>query len=627
MKCAADAPNIPADGPNKHVWEYLSYYIGLAHAPRFAVMVSGVWGIGKSHLVNAFLQWKFGEDRKAYVKVSLYGLSTIAEIDDALFKAIYPMLAGKTANVAGRVVTAALKRLHIDLGKVSLKDFLDHKAKVYVFDDLERYEGGIDAALGYINQFVEHGDAKVIILANEKEISNRESYDRRREKLIGKTMEVRSEFEAAFGHFVSNIDHPEARSFIQANAADIAKIYDLSELNNLRILQQTLWDFERFYACLLLEYKGNNGAILTLMRLIFVLSFEFKAGRIAEPDIRNGRGMHAMVVARMSKEKQKSAMELVADRYSIVDVNDSVLSNDLLVDFLVRGAIDANAINTEIKASRFFVTVADEPSWRTVWHWLERSDAEFESALVKMEEQFTERAFVGDGEILHVLGLRLFLSDNGILHLSRSAIVAQGKKYIDDLYEAQRLPVLRLEEIDEIRLSGWGGLGIHEAETDEFKELFLHLKLALKKTAEDTFAVQASNLLSEMKEDAQKFLRRLCWTGDGGEQQIKDPVLAKIGVHEFVEAVIGLHPMEQRFALIALEGRYEHGTLDRELKEEKPWIIEVRNVLLARSKNLNPIAKFRIEKLVEWHLGAAKAVPKETPSPMTAPPSGSEEAL
>jgi len=598
----------PTSAANKHVCEYLSYYLDLAHAPRFAVLLSGPWGVGKTHLLKAFLKSRFGDEANAYVYVSLYGLSNLNEIDDALFQAVYPMLTGMPAKIAGRVGTAALKWAKFDADQFSLKDFASRfKAKLYVFDDLERCDAKPDKVLGYINQFVEHGDAKVIVLANEKEISDRENYDRRREKLIGKTLDVRSEFEAAFGHFAENIDHPDTRSFIQASAADIAKIYDLSELNNLRILQQTLWDFERFHASLLPEYKANNDAILTLMRLIFVLSFEFKAGRIAEADIRSGRGMHAMVLARLNKEEQKSAIEVVADRYPIVDVNDNILSNELLVDFLVRGTVDANAINAEIKASSFFITVADEPSWRTVWHWLERSDAEFENALAKMEQQFAERAFVGEGELLHVLGLRLFLSDRGILPVSRPEIVEQGKIYIDDLYETKKLLIRRFDDITEIRFSGWDGLGIHENEAPDFKELFSYLTLALKRTAEDNFAIQANIVLSEMKKDAQKFLRRLCWTSDGSEQQIREPVLAKLDVAEFVEAMVGLHPQEQRIAMMALKGRYEGAVLDRELADEKLWIIDVRDALLARSETLKPIAKYRIQKLVEWNLKAAEA--------------------
>ena len=445
---------------NKHVWEYLTYYLGLAHAPGFAVLLSGPWGVGKTYLLKAFLKEKFGEDVANYVYVSLYGLSSIEEIDDALFQAAFPVMTGNAAKAAGRIVKAGLKFLKVEPGEWDIKQFLNKfKAKIYVFDDLERCEAPINKVLGYINQFVEHGSAKVIVLANENEISSDKDYVRRREKLIGKTLQVKSVFGEAFRHFASTIDDAAARKFFEDNAADIATIYEQADLDNLRILQQTMWDFERFYLALSPEHVANKEAVATLLRLLFVLSFELKAARITEQDILTGRGMTAALMAQFEKEKPKRPIAIAGDRYPMVDTDDNVLSNELLVEYLVRGVVDADAIGRELKASRFFITVADEEPWRTVWHWFERSDAEFDAALLKVESQFERREFVVGGEILHVLGLRLFLADQGILKLTRADVLAAGKQYIDALYSAKKLPGPPGDS-SELRFQGWGGLGL-----------------------------------------------------------------------------------------------------------------------------------------------------------------------
>jgi len=590
------------DKRNKHVWDYLTYYLGLAHAPRFAVLISGPWGVGKTHLIDAFLTEKFGDDKSAYVYVSLYGLSTIEEIDDALFQAVFPALTGTAAKVAGRVAKAGLKFLKIDPGDWNIKEFLNKfHAKIYVFDDVERCESPINQVLGYINQFVEHGGAKVVIVGNEQEIRTDQEYARRREKLIGKTLQVQSAFDEAFAHFASNIDHEKAREFVGASAADISTIYTLSQLNNLRILQQTIWDFERFYAALSPEHQANKDALVTLLRLLFVLSFEFKAARIAEEDILTGRGVMAMARA-LSDKTKKSPMQLVGERYPMIDVNDNVLTNGLLVDYLVRGIVDPEAIGAELKASRFFVTVADEEPWRTVWHWMERSDAEFDTALAKMEKQWEKRAFTRDGEILHAIGLRLFLSDRGILPLSRTEIVNQSKKYIDDLYSEKRFASPPPDVFSEIRFQGWGGLGIHENETAEYKELFAYLMVAMQHAVEDTYPARALDLLAEMKTDTQKFYRHLCLTRDDTSQYVKAPVLAKVNVAEFVDSFLGLHPTKQHIVMMALKARYEGGQLDRELRDEKPWILSVRDALMKQMANLDRISQYRLQKQIEWYL-------------------------
>lgn len=223
---------------------------------------------------------------------------------------------------------------------------------------------------------------------------------------------------------MTKIDYDAARQFIHEHASDIATLYGQSSLDNLRILQQTMWDFERFYRALSVEHAVNKEAVQTLLRLLFVLSFELKAARITEQDILTGRGMTAAMIARFDKEQPKRPIAAAGDRYPMVNIDDDVLSNELLVDYLVRGVVDAGAIGKDLKTSRFFITVADEQPWRTVWHWYERTDTEFQTALLEMERQFKQREFVVDGEILHVLGLRLFLADQGVLKLSRAEAFA-----------------------------------------------------------------------------------------------------------------------------------------------------------------------------------------------------------
>jgi hypothetical protein len=53
----------------------------------------------------------------------------------------------------------------------------------------------------------------------------------------------------------------------------------------------------------------------TLLRLLFVLSFEFKAARITEQDILAGRGMTASLMAAFEKDKPKRPIALAGDRY------------------------------------------------------------------------------------------------------------------------------------------------------------------------------------------------------------------------------------------------------------------------------------------------------------------------
>ena len=594
-----------------HVWDYLTYYLDLPHAPNFAVLLSGPWGVGKTFLVKRFLAKYFEgqeEGQGQYVYVSLYGLSTLEEIDDALLQAIFPVATGKVATIAQRVAKSALKYFSVDASDFNLKDFLNKfSAKVYVFDDLERFDGELNKVLGYINQFVEHGGAKVILIANEKEISVDQDYSRRREKLIGKTLHVQSSFDEAFAFFITRIDDEGARQFVHDYQAEIATIYDRSELNNLRILQQTIWDFERFYKAVSVDHRRNGDAMSTVMRLLFALSFELKAARISEQDLLTGRGFGAAVAARMRDKKREEPMppmRAAESRYPSVDIDDTIFSNELLVDFLVRGIVDFESINKQLRASRFFITVADEPAWRTVWHYLERSENEVDDALVRLNVQYAAREFTIDGEILHVFGLMLFLSDVGAIEKSRCEILEDGKKYIDELYQAKKLQVDFPETFSEVRFDGYGGLGIHENKTAEYKELFNCLQTAKQKAFEDTYAIKASTLLDDLKRDVQQFYRRLCYSGHHTGEYANIPVLARLDADRFLDVLLSLHPSDQHVAMMALKARFEHGRLKRELPDEKPWLQKIRDGLRGRARCMKPMSRHRVDNQITWYIDA-----------------------
>lgn len=358
-----------ASDKNEHIKEYLTYYLSLAHSPNYAVMLTGPWGIGKTYVAKDFLR-RVVEGKKKYVYVSLFGLSTIDEIDEAVFQAIYPFLAEKATKIGARVFKTLLKRTGFD-PQFKLDEVLNRfNAEIYVFDDLERCEAPINKVLGYINQFVEHEGCKVLILANEKEISDDADYARRREKLIGKTLEVQSAFEDAFNYFISSVDDPSTKSLFKKNASDIDLIYAQSKLNNLRILQQTMWDFERFSSALTTKHRKTSEAMTALLRLFFALSFELKAGRIKSSDLNARSGLAAAMAAHLSN--QKSSLTLARERYPEIDLNDTLLADDVLVDCLVRGIVNPHQIRLSLDRSRFFVSVANEPAWRTVWYWTER---------------------------------------------------------------------------------------------------------------------------------------------------------------------------------------------------------------------------------------------------------------
>ena len=106
------------EDPNRHIKEYLKYYIGLPHPPHYAVLIDGPWGIGKTFLVRKFLDEHFEGQENAYTYISLYGLTSQEDLDNAFLQGLYPFLGWKGTKIAGRVAKTALK-----LGGIDVKGF------------------------------------------------------------------------------------------------------------------------------------------------------------------------------------------------------------------------------------------------------------------------------------------------------------------------------------------------------------------------------------------------------------------------------------------------------------------------------------------------------------------------
>lgn len=596
---------------NDHIQEYLTYYVTLPYSPHYAVMLNGPWGIGKTYLIKQFL--KENADKIGnYVYVSLYGLTSIEEIDSAVLQALFPALGWKVTKIGARIGATALKYIGVNDDKLKFSDLVNRfEADLFVFDDLERCEAPINKTLGYINEFVEHAGCKVIVLANEIEIEGSD-YKNRREKIFGKTLEVQSAFDEAFRHFVSLIDDKDARDLFGARQDVIASVYLQSKLDNLRILQQAMWDFERLFKVLRPAHRANREAMGVLLQFIFALSFELKSGRIATKDL-DGR-MNNLVLSVSRRERENaSAFSDASKRYVGVNLNDTILSDQVLIDFLIKGIVDQDAVRSCLDRSVYFISSANEEPWQTIWHWFDRTDDEFSTALTKMENQFVLRQFVEIGVLLHVFGLRLFLARIGLLK-TVPEVVRQGKQYVDDLYAAKHLDPLETSDFDEFHSGGYGGLGIHDHDTAEYRELFQYLKQKRQQASIDTYPERALNLLGEMAADPESYSRKLSPIPGGGSLS-RTPLLATINPDDFAASVLKQPPSSQHTILKTFYFRYEHDALTRDLAIEKGWLLKVRKKLLEKGRSLPPIGQYRLQQNVKQCIDAV--LPKDGPKTTT----------
>lgn len=166
---------------NKEIIEVLEEYINNPKK-QYAILIDGEWGCGKTHFIkNEYI--KKEDANKVYI--SLYGVKSKEEINKKIYYAIIDKKikinkkVKKLGEETGKIAEITIENIfNIKLGGIKNIDisgivslFNDIKKYVLIFDDLERCDIPINEVLGYINEYVEHKNVKVIIIANENEIN------------------------------------------------------------------------------------------------------------------------------------------------------------------------------------------------------------------------------------------------------------------------------------------------------------------------------------------------------------------------------------------------------------------------------------------------------------------------
>ena len=168
-------------------------------------------------------------------------------------------------------------------------------------------------------------------------------------------------------------------------------------------------------------------------------------------------------------QREDGPFRTLTSRYKHFAIDNPIFEDSILFDVLVRALVDPDAIERSLAQSHYYISRENEAPWRTVWYGPLRSDQEFEKALSLLEDQIRCFEITDPGQVLHVIGLRLWLADVGLIDSSREEVAEQGKMYIDDLFAAEKLVPSPIKDWEERWHGGYEGLQFREAETSEFQ--------------------------------------------------------------------------------------------------------------------------------------------------------------
>ena len=571
---------------NAQITEYLDHYISSRSSINLAVALTGGWGSGKTYFVKNYLNTRFTNPRD-YVLISLFGISSVEEISSAFYHAIYPFLDSKAIRIGSELTKTALAMFRIT-PKLKLSDFKDPpSAKIYIFDDVERCSIPLDTLLGFINSFTEDLEAKVILIINEGEIGEKDNYFRKKEKIIGISLEVSSDIESAFETFVNELNETQAKSLIRSLKQEILEIYYNSGIKSLRIMQVAMECAERLCTTLSEAQLHNRFAMRSVLGLVFAWSYELRSGRLSEKELRERESFFYTL-----DSDDKALME-ARDRYGNFDICNPILTSEILVGLLIHGHIDSAEIQASVEASLEF-GYANQSSWRIAWHAATVTDEDFDSAFSDMMNRFIAREYVKLTELIHVLGIILWASKIDYIQRSQIEIKDSFFKYIDDIYDNNLLPpIYRPRDHDyESAL----GLGFKEKDTPEFQACLEYLNKRRHDAASDHEIIQANNVLTQLENEIHSFCTQL--TGvPGGVPWARINFLHHLPHEKFANTLIQIPPSNFELACRTLALRYNDQQTSTYLSKEKLWFGMVIKSLKDLAISAPPLRKYRLDRV------------------------------
>lgn len=622
---------------NPHLIPILDHWLTLKK-PGFAIMVTAPWGAGKSFAVKDWLKGK------QYVYVSLFGLDSAKAIEEALFQAALERDSGNTSGKSAQLLSKAADKfaqlaggaiekatnVTVDLSGLYRASVLSFLPELIIFDDLERAQMPASQLLSVLNRYVEHQGKSVLLIANEAELDStpappkgedtdpkapKSDYRRWREKVVGRTITLAPETDAALTAFLEALPEGKGKTLLTAQRPLIRDVFDLSKTHNLRLLRQSLTDLCHFLDRLPETYRTQTKVLPGLMGDFLALSIAWHAGdRLEEADFdfraRDIQAASRSVSGKVPTQNGFLAIRTLYKGNAKVNLDGSVLPGKLAFFQIVRGHADwAETADLMRQASAFQQVVPH--SWRRLYVWRQLPEVEAQAAFATLNADIGSKVFTEPTIILHVFALLIDLAHHGLFDLESASIVEKAGVYVTDLVGTSRLQAYD----DDNPGSDWmthdnsEGYGYAARHTEEVKAVRVILRDAMKQLEYSLRPKRLAQLLDELEQDPDRY-QRAFW---GGERLLDIPDMSRLLVFhgsdavQIAEHVFSMPPNLWRVFLSPFKDRIErqeflaaHHTDNR--PTERDWLIAFREAALALSTTCTPLKRAQMHSALTGHL-------------------------
>lgn len=507
---------------NDMIIRYLHDYVRMDN-PQYAVLLNGKWGCGKTYFIkNLIQQWtestKQISDETITLKpiyISLNGVSTIRQVTHLIKRELCPLLYSKGAQIARNVIFGGIKTLSKGMIDVNgdghnddLSALFDVEAivdillkpndivcgqKILIFDDLERCKIPTDEIFGYINNFVEHAQCKVILIGEETKIqelyANNTSgilYKDFKEKLIGQTFIVNHSITHVIDSFLDGF----TSAYLTLNKILIVDFFHATRIENLRILKQCFTDFERLFSFFdLTKYTKEIADEFAKQALAyFIVTYcEYKSGHVEIESWQDYRIIFLDEEAKNNQRNFDSKYDSVIARHNIRHSSHSITPRQI-VQFISTGYVSLTDLNDILAHSSLDKQGSQESDWETLWQYQRLENTVFENVLARVENLFYNEtsAIQSVPIVLHISLILLNIGHIGIKKISKRHVLAVAKRHIDRIYKQESNSISQENLI--INKSGAWGLEYRQRLVPkEANELFDYAQKCIEKKQEQIY--------------------------------------------------------------------------------------------------------------------------------------------
>lgn len=563
---------------NNATLKYCKEFIESKESPHFAILLKGKWGVGKTYFIEKLIK-EYPDKNKTrktckisnaeikrnnFLKISLFGITSIKEIDDKIFQEAHPIISKKINPITKTIISTLSNYTNVDLSHLDryIKSFSEVDKKVLIVDDIERAEIPISQIFGYFSNIISETDVRVIFVGNEEKIYNENDISKKeknssntdnsdynliKEKTIGMEFLIEADIGDAVDSFIKEFNFAKEEDFIKEK---IKEISNNLECKNLRIMRQTLYNLNILLSALPKEISDNEKRDVIYY---FLVLFIQKSFNLINEDTSISKVLkiydrrHQSYKTYQKEHEDDKIDEVERMLISTYNFYGEIPFFNLWEEIIFSGNYDREAITDEYNREKEeFKVKQQKPLFELSHIWRELSKEQFEYLVKTIQQDMLEGKYLELEEIFHYSYQFIIFSNWGLIPESIKDIKSQ----VDELLSKHHSDIIPIKE--------WAlfitryGYSNNISELNDMRERF---KILNDELLQKSLCKKFDNFIKNIDISSDNFIKIII-NADENNKFDSYPILSFIDIESFYNKLSSLSMPKQSEIIGAFEKRY-----------------------------------------------------------------------